>query len=74
MRVLNLFGAPSPHSSVKLIKVLCQCFKHLAAVGGFGSKSKWEGFSKASMANLLSETAVRSFVNCSDQELFGFTN
>ena len=58
MRVLNLFGARSPHSSIKLVKVLCQYFHYLAAVGEFGSKSKREGFGRASMASIVSETAV----------------
>ena len=42
MRVLNLFGANSPHSSIKLVKFSVPCFHCLAAVGEFGSRYRWE--------------------------------
>ena len=52
-QVLNLFGAHSPHTSIKLVKVLFQCFHCLAAVGEFGSRSKREGLSRVSMVTTI---------------------
>ena len=44
--VMNLSGAGSvTHSIMKLSNVRNQCFHSFAAVGEFGSRSRWSGFS-----------------------------
>ena len=40
--------------SIKLVKVLCQWFHYLAAVGEFGSRSKREALSRVSMIMIVS--------------------
>ena len=57
----------------KIGKVLCQCFHCLAAVGEFGSSPSGKVSVERPWQVQSQRLLYVSFVNCSDQELFGFT-